>query len=105
MTYAEVQPLLAELRTNLTNAEVAILFAQDIASDMRYLQRGFDLVRSTACYHRRMGQHPFGGSNRVLPEWRTQIVCHAVLPVRKKRCNVIALEWHHNHGGVGAEDW
>ena len=25
--------------------------------------------------HRRCGQHPFGGSNRVLPEWRTQIVC------------------------------
>ena len=25
--------------------------------------------------HRRTGQHPFGRSNRVLPEWRTQIVC------------------------------
>ena len=49
MTYAEVEPLLAELRTNLTNAEAAILLAQDIASDMRYLQRGFDLVRSRAC--------------------------------------------------------
>ena len=27
--------------------------------------------------HRRTGQHPFGGSNRVLPEWRTQLVCYA----------------------------
>ena len=30
--------------------------------------------------HRRTGQHPFGGSNRVLPEWRTQLVCHAAPP-------------------------
>ena len=34
--------------------------------------------------HRRTGQHPFGGSNRVLPEWRTQLVCHAAPPGRKK---------------------
>ena len=27
-------------------------------------------------WHRRTGQHPFGGSNKVLPECRTQIVCH-----------------------------
>ena len=33
--------------------------------------------------HRRTGQHLFGGSNRVLPEWRTQIVCHAPPPGRK----------------------
>ena len=26
------------------------------------------------CAYRRTGQQPFGGSNRVLPEWRTQIV-------------------------------
>ena len=32
--------------------------------------------------HRRTGQHPFGGSNQVLPEWRTQIVCHAAPPGR-----------------------
>ena len=25
--------------------------------------------------HRHTGQHSFGGSNRVLPEWRKQIVC------------------------------
>ena len=36
------------------------------------------------CGHRRTGQHPFGGSNRVLPEWRTQLVCHAAPPGRKK---------------------
>ena len=38
------------------------------------------------CYgqgHRRTGEHPFGGSNRVLPEWRTQLVCHAAPPGRK----------------------
>ena len=34
-------------------------------------------------HHRRTGQHPFVGSNRVLPEWRTQIVCHAAPPGRK----------------------
>ena len=28
-------------------------------------------------FHRRTGQHPFGGSARVLIECRTQIVCHA----------------------------
>ena len=50
MTYAELQPLLAELQTNLTNAESAILLAQDIASDMRYIQRGFDSVCSISCY-------------------------------------------------------
>ena len=33
--------------------------------------------------HRRTGEHPFGGSNRVLPEWRTQLVCHAAPPGRK----------------------
>ena len=33
--------------------------------------------------HRRTGQHPFGGSNRVLPEWQTQIVCHAAPSGRK----------------------
>ena len=33
--------------------------------------------------HRYTGQHPFGGSNRVLPEWRTQIVCLVALPGRK----------------------
>ena len=32
----------------------------------------------------RTGQHPFGGSNRVLPEWQTQIVCQAAPPGRKK---------------------
>ena len=40
------------------------------------------LGRVLGRYHRRMGQHPFGGSNRVLPEWRTQIVCHAAPPGR-----------------------
>ena len=34
-------------------------------------------------YHRRTGEHPFGGSNRVLPEWRKQLVCHAAPPGRK----------------------
>ena len=34
-----------------------------------------DLGIYAATGHRRTGQHPFGGSNRVLPEWRTQIVC------------------------------
>ena len=33
--------------------------------------------------HRRTGEHPFGGSNRVLPEWRKQLVCHAAPPGRK----------------------
>ena len=36
-----------------------------------------------ARHHRRTGEHPFGGSNRVLPEWRTQLVCHAAPPGRK----------------------
>ena len=40
--------------------------------------------KKRACSHRRTGQHPFGGSNRVLPEWRTQIVCHAAPPGREK---------------------
>ena len=40
--------------------------------------------------HRRTGQHPFGGSNRVLPDWRTQIVCHAAPPGRK---NKELLQW------------
>ena len=31
----------------------------------------------------RTGQHPFGESNKGLPEWRTQIVCNAAQPVRK----------------------
>ena len=30
--------------------------------------------------HMRTGQHPFGGSNRVLPEWQTQIICQAPPP-------------------------
>ena len=36
--------------------------------------------------YRRTGQHPFGGGgvNRVLPEWRTQLVCHAAPAVRTK---------------------
>ena len=33
--------------------------------------------------HRRTGEHPFGGSNRVLPEWQKQLVCHAAPPGRK----------------------
>ena len=33
--------------------------------------------------HGRTGQHPFGGPNPVLPEWRTQIVCHAARPGKK----------------------
>ena len=33
--------------------------------------------------HRRTDEHPFGGSNRVLPEWQTQLVCHAAPPGRK----------------------
>ena len=38
-----------------------------------------------------MGQHPFGGgSNRVLPEWRTQLVCHAAPPERKNK-KIIAM--------------
>ena len=34
-----------------------------------------DLGMYVATGHRRTGQHPFGGSTRVLPEWRTQFVC------------------------------
>ena len=37
----------------------------------------------------RMGQHPF--SNRVLPEWRTQIVCHAASPRRKNNELLLCL--------------
>ena len=33
--------------------------------------------------HRRTGNIHLGESNRVLPEWRTQIVCHAAPPGRK----------------------
>ena len=35
--------------------------------------------------HRRTGQHPFGGSNRVLPEWPSQIVFHSAMPERKNK--------------------
>ena len=40
-------------------------------------------MKSITGVHRRTGEHPFGGSNRVLPEWRTQLVCHAAPPGRK----------------------
>ena len=40
-------------------------------------------VEMRAYGHRRTGEHPFGGSNRVLPEWRKQLVCHAAPPGRK----------------------
>ena len=40
---------------------------------------------------RRTGQHSFGGSHRVLPEWRTQIVCHAAPPGRKNINELISV--------------
>ena len=41
--------------------------------------------------HRRTGQHPLGGGwNRVLPEWRTPIVCSRG-PARKKKFNFCSI--------------
>ena len=40
-------------------------------------------IWNRSAIHRRTGEHPFGGSNRVLPEWQKQLVCHAGPPGRK----------------------
>ena len=49
----------------------------EIRTEERKEMRSGATLMATHSYtrnHRRTGQHPFGGSNRVLPEWRTQIV-------------------------------
>ena len=45
MTYATVRPLLVDVQTNLTNVDSAILLVQDIVTDVKFLQQGFDKVQ------------------------------------------------------------
>ena len=56
------------------NTSLAVTSMVHLQLKMGYIEFKYyaDAIHSG---HRRTGQHPFGGSNRVLPEWRTQIVC------------------------------
>ncbi len=65
-------------REKKTNEEVLTL-----ADEQLYIIPTIKKRKITNFGHRRTGEHPFGGSNRVLPEWRTQLVCHAAPPGRK----------------------
>ena len=75
-----------------------------VQSNMKLYAGADEIIRNECCkfvgiiidyklgwLHRRTGQHPFGGSNRVLPEWRTQLLCHAAPPGRKKYQSTIAV--------------
>ena len=52
---------------------------------------------------RRSGQHSFGGSHRVLPEWRTQIVCHAAPPGRNNNNELLQCLFYYSGRAVPDE--
>ena len=52
---------------------------------------------------RRTGQHSFGGSHRVLPEWRTQIVCHAAPPGRNNNNELLQFLFYDSGRAVPDE--